>query len=99
MRILRRLTTELLGLDNEDEDDDEYDSGVALYILVLVLVLLLVLDIGIFEMGSNIRMAKSFDQTRYFQSVPGQYRPENSGAEFPILPASYIALFHLDPSR
>jgi hypothetical protein len=42
MRILRRHTKELLGLDIEDENDDEYDSGVALSILVLVL------DIGIF---------------------------------------------------
>ena len=52
MRILRRPTTKLLGLDNEN-DDDEYESGVTSSNLVFVLVLLLVLDIGIFEMAYN----------------------------------------------
>ena len=65
MRILRRLTTELLGLDNED--DDEYDSGVALSILVLVLVLLLVLDIGIFEMGSRAFVILTFRYGQFFE--------------------------------
>jgi hypothetical protein len=27
MSILRRLTTKLLVLDNENEDDDEYEAG------------------------------------------------------------------------